>query len=447
MSRHDHEVDLRVRSSIFILLSPMSGTEQSTFATIDEPPIDTVAPEPPTGSESTPTLSKSAQKRLAKAERFAQLKLERRAREKEQKVAKRKEREERIAAGEEPGPSDAKKRKVSRGGPVRPFNARIVIDLGFDEKMTEKEVGSLCSQLAYTYASHRRTKTPFGSLLFTGLQGRSRKQLDGTNDASYRRWKYTEWWEEDIDGLWSPPQTATQGPSAQSPEAGEEPVQASITQPVQAPGPELATASDPTPVATSEPGATGPEVGSPTAPSVPHKQRRAPKPDPTPQVRSACPRESVVYLSADAEDEILELKEGETYVIGGIVDRNRYKNLCANKARDLNVRSARLPIGRYLADMPTRKVLTVNQVFDILVHWVTTRNWEEAMQKVMPKRKFNANGKKGKRSQAQPGDDDSDEADGGEDDDPTQPDEEPIKPTDEGNITPGKEESEAATES
>ncbi|CUA70259.1 tRNA (guanine(9)-N1)-methyltransferase [Rhizoctonia solani] len=412
----------------------MSSSEQTTPATIGEPPVNGNIPT--TEPEATPTLSKSAQKRLAKAERFAQLKLERRAREKEQKVAKRKEREERIAAGEDPGPSDAKKRRVSREGegPVRPFNARIVIDLGFDEKMTEKEVGSLCSQLAYTYAAHRRTRTPFGSLLFTGLNGRSRKQLDNTNDASYRRWKYTEWWEEDIDGLWNPPTILPKEPpeTEESVETSGEPTKTPIKlEPTAAP--EL------TPAAGSEPATTNPEAVSPSTPSAGLKQRRAPKLDPTPQVRSACPRESVIYLSADAEDEILELKEGETYVIGGIVDRNRYKNLCANKARDLNIRSARLPIGRYLADMPTRKVLTVNQVFDILVHWVTTHNWEEAMQKVMPKRKFNANGKKGKRSQAQVDEEDGEDV-GDEDERPAQPGEkEPARMDDEGSNAPDKE--------
>ncbi|CAE6454646.1 unnamed protein product [Rhizoctonia solani] len=417
----------------------MSGTEQPTPATMSEPPVNSSTPV--AGSEAASALSKSAQKRQAKAERFAQLKLERRAREKEQKAAKRKEREERIAAGEDPGPSDAKKRRVSRegGGPVRPFNARIVIDLGFDEKMTEKEVGSLCSQLAYTYAAHRRTRTPFSSLLFTGLSGRSRKQLDETNDASYRRWKYTEWWDEDVDGLWNPPPTATQQPLEEPLQTKEEPVGASDTQPLQAQTELKQTAAPDLALATgSKPATTDPEAASPVIPSARLKQRRAPKLDPIPQVRSACPRESVVYLSADAEGEILELKEGETYVIGGIVDRNRYKNLCANKARDLNVRSARLPIGRYLADMPTRKVLTVNQVFDILVHWVTTHNWEEAMQKVMPKRKFNANGKKGKRSQAQLGEEDG-EGLGDEDEDPAQSDdEEPMEADDEGTIAPSR---------
>jgi len=34
----------------------------------------------------------------------------------------------------------------------------------------------------------------------------------------------------------------------------------------------------------------------------------------------------------------------------------------------------------------------VNQVFEILVKWVETRNWEEALYSVIPKRKFVADG-------------------------------------------------------
>ena len=52
------------------------------------------------------------------------------------------------------------------------------------------------------------------------------------------------------------------------------------------------------------------------------------------------------------------------------------------------VRHARLPIGTYLAELPTRKVLTVNQVVEILLHWNKSRDWKEALYSVMPKRKF-----------------------------------------------------------
>jgi tRNA (guanine9-N1)-methyltransferase len=34
---------------------------------------------------------------------------------------------------------------------------------------------------------------------------------------------------------------------------------------------------------------------------------------------------SLVYLSADAEEELDTLKENEIYIIGGIVDKNRHK--------------------------------------------------------------------------------------------------------------------------
>lgn len=46
--------------------------------------------------------------------------------------------------------------------------------------------------------------------------------------------------------------------------------------------------------------------------------------------------------------------------------------------------------------MPSRKVLTVNQVFDILLEWVEHRDWEKAFYAVIPKRKFHEPGSKHK---------------------------------------------------
>jgi tRNA (guanine9-N1)-methyltransferase len=36
-------------------------------------------------------------------------------------------------------------------------------------------------------------------------------------------------------------------------------------------------------------------------------------------------KENVVYLTADSEEELTELKKDETYIIGGLCDHNRYK--------------------------------------------------------------------------------------------------------------------------
>ncbi|KAI6152341.1 hypothetical protein BKA82DRAFT_4110200 [Pisolithus tinctorius] len=113
------------------------------------------------------------------------------------------------------------------------------------------------------------------------------------NDAGYRRWSNTEWWERSYERIW----TRSFPPDSTSTE--------------------------------TETTADADEL-----------------------------RTSVVYFTADSENEILELKEGETYVIGGICDHNRYK------------------------------VLTVNQVVEILLKWVETRDWEEAFWAVIPKRKF-----------------------------------------------------------
>ena len=64
------------------------------------------------------------------------------------------------------------------------------------------------------------------------------------------------------------------------------------------------------------------------------------------------------------------------------------QSLCLDKARESGVRAAQLPIGRFLSHLPTRKVLTVNQVFEILEKWVETRDWGLSLYAVIPKRKF-----------------------------------------------------------
>lgn len=154
-------------------------------------------------------------------------------------------------------------------------------------------------------------------------------------------------------------------------------------------------------------------------------------------------RENVIYLTADSENTVEELEDGKVYVLGGIADRNRYKvsfsfssnprlslplsvsfsfdsspdvslttlfwpnqDLCANKARSLGLKTARLPIdAKFMvsqSELRSRKVLTVNQVLEILVGWNETKDWKLAIERGLPVRKLDENSEekgkgKGKR--------------------------------------------------
>jgi len=103
------------------------------------------------------------------------------------------------------------------------------------------------------------------------------------------------------------------------------------------------------------------------------------------------PKEQLVYLSSEGTDTLLALDPSKVYVIGGLVDHNRFKVLssmhhraCAiahldgvltctgvidricsqglthRQATERGIATVKLPIGEYLQG-DSRKVLTVNQ--------------------------------------------------------------------------------------
>ena len=43
-------------------------------------------------------------------------------------------------------------------------------------------------------------------------------------------------------------------------------------------------------------------------------------------------KDDLVYLTPHAEEELQQLDPDKAYIIGGIVDRNRHKNICQEKA-------------------------------------------------------------------------------------------------------------------
>eukprot|EP00039_Didymoeca_costata_P006475 m.90551 g.90551 ORF g.90551 m.90551 type:complete len:300 (-) comp13271_c0_seq7:1260-2159(-) len=97
-------------------------------------------------------------------------------------------------------------------------------------------------------------------------------------------------------------------------------------------------------------------------------------------------KEELVYLSSESENVLLELDDSKVYVIGGLVDHNKHKGLSHSLALKHGISHARLPIDEFVK-MEGRKVLTVNHVFEIMLHYLNTNNWKTSFFNVLPQRK------------------------------------------------------------
>lgn len=97
--------------------------------------------------------------------------------------------------------------------------------------------------------------------------------------------------------------------------------------------------------------------------------------------------DKIVYLTSESENVIETLDPEKYYIIGGLVDHNSQKGLCHRLAKEKGVSHGRLPIGEYL-DMKSRKVLTIDHVFQILAGVASQgKTWKEAFLDVLPARK------------------------------------------------------------
>jgi tRNA (guanine9-N1)-methyltransferase len=98
-------------------------------------------------------------------------------------------------------------------------------------------------------------------------------------------------------------------------------------------------------------------------------------------------KSKLVYLTSDSENILETLEDDKVYIIGGIVDRNRLKRAAIDRAEQLGIATAKLPITDYLS-MVTTQVLTCNHVFEILVKYREHGNdWKKAFLDVLPVRK------------------------------------------------------------
>ena len=78
-----------------------------------------------------------------------------------------------------------------------------------------------------------------------------------------------------------------------------------------------------------------------------------------------------------------------TFVVGGLIDRNQHKGVTHDKAVQLGLRTVRLPIQDFV-HLRASCVLTCNQVYEILTLFHSFGSWEYAVRTVIPPRKIHS---------------------------------------------------------
>ncbi|KAJ2161052.1 tRNA (guanine(9)-N(1))-methyltransferase [Coemansia sp. RSA 552] len=258
-------------------------------------------------------LSLNQQKKVMRQEMWDDKAEEQQDKKREKRRERRQRYKRRVALGEVPArrlPSEQ-----TRSG------YQIAIDMSFDDKMSDKEIKSVCSQVLRCYAANRQAASRV-DLHVTQLQEKSQQRFD-TVIVDHVNWSkdYISFHDTEYLDLFA--------------------------------------------------------------------------------------KESLVYLTADSPNVAQELDPEKVYIVGGLVDKNRYPRLTLDQAEKQGIAHAQLPIGQYI-QLSTRKVVTVNQIFEILLKFVETRDWKTAFLDVIPQRKFkdDSNG---------PKDDDSGSEDDGSD--------------------------------
>lgn len=137
----------------------------------------------------------------------------------------------------------------------------------------------MTNQLYFVHALNRMSPKPFRHCAFTGINGRLKERFDNKLNGEYLKFSRMEWRSEDVQDVRNAP-IRTQEEWKQFRESKKRTQNA-------APIPAVDLSNTP--------------------------------------LRNPFEGQEYVYLSADAEEELETLRENQTYIIGGIVDRNRYK--------------------------------------------------------------------------------------------------------------------------
>ncbi|KAK2593732.1 tRNA (guanine(9)-N(1))-methyltransferase [Conoideocrella luteorostrata] len=315
-------------------LEDASSTVQGSTATEPQQP------------QAAPKMSKNAFKRLRRLQEWEDGREHRKIRRREKRVAtKARRREERamlLAHGADPAVLFAKKT------PAQLVPVSLILDCGFEEYMTDKERVSLSNQVTRCYSDNRNFKYK-SHFWISGWGGKLKERFETAMESQHSHWTGVGFEQGDFlaAALRARRAMATS-------EAGE--MVGSLRRSRDGGG--IMWEKDET-----EP---------------------FPLPDPLPKLNEEY--KDVVYLTSESPYTLERLEPHTSYIIGGLVDKNREKGLCYRRAVERGIRTAKLPIGQYLV-MQSRQILATNHVVEIMVRWLECEDWGEAFLQVIPKRK------------------------------------------------------------
>ncbi|EFY89287.1 tRNA (guanine(9)-N(1))-methyltransferase [Metarhizium acridum] len=349
-------------------------TSGQTAQDDQQQPRGTTTPAAQTGTagaenaEPAAPISKNALKRLRRAQEWEDGREDRKRRRREKRVAskarRREERAELLAQGADPAVLFAKKT------PARLVPVSLILDCDFEEYMTDKERISLSSQVTRCYSENRNFKYK-SHLWVSGWRGKLKERFETAMENQHAHWKGVGFEEGDFLAAAARAREGMRSAGGEMIDA----LQRSVGRPARW-----------------------------------EKDEREPFPlsGPVPELNDEYA--DVVYLTSESPYTLERLEPNTSYVIGGLVDKNREKGLCYRRAVERGIRTARLPIGQYMK-LRTRQILATNHVVEIMLRWLECEDWAEAFMRVIPKRKGVEMIADGDEEKTGNGDEDGDEGD------------------------------------
>jgi tRNA (guanine9-N1)-methyltransferase len=339
MRKMEHESEGDVILDDELTTTSTAATDAPMAESSEAGPASSELPE--NGAEE-PKLSKNQLKKKRRLEQWEagreDRKVKRKEKNKERKERKReawKEQNIDENGNVPPMPPSRVPRNFAGSGTQVPIT--IIFDCDFEEYMYDQELKSLGLQITRCYSDNRKAKYKT-HLALSSFGGKMRERFDGILDKQYKSWKGFRFFEEDF--------VAVAEKSKEwmiSPQDDE-------------------------------------DIGAIRRPTADKKE------DDEATTSDAGDEGEIIYLSSESDNVLTHLKPNSTYIIGGLVDKNRHKGICHRRAEGRNVKTAKLPIKEYL-EMRDRQVLVTNHVLEILLKWMEFGDWGKAFMEVMPKRK------------------------------------------------------------